>query len=139
MSRQPSMPARRGVGGEAFQAVAHHRIEIGEQQQRNLGALADLRRDLEHASQRRARLERALAALLDHRPIGDRIGERHAEFDQVGAAAHQRLDQRGRALGRGVAGGEVGDQTLAIFALQGFEQARDAASLSASSSGKFSR
>ena len=42
--------------------------------------------------------EGAIAGALDHRAVGDGIGERHAQFDQIGAAALQRCDERGRAV-----------------------------------------
>ena len=51
-------------------------------------------------------------AALDHRAIGDGIGERHAQFDQVRAAALQRRNQRRRAVGRRVACGDIGDQAF---------------------------
>ncbi len=100
VSRQPSMPAASASARQPLQAVAHHRIQIGEQQQRNLRPPADLRRDLQHFAQRGAGRQRALARALDHRTIGDGIGKRHAQLDQVRAAALQRFHQRGRALGR---------------------------------------
>ena len=51
---------------------------------------------LEHARQRGAAGERAQAGALDHRAVGERIGERHAELDDVGAAL-RRLDHQARA------------------------------------------
>ena len=61
-----------------------------------------LRRDVQHLGERGAGLERAIAAALDHRAVGDGIGERHAQFDQIRAAAFERshqLGRRGRAMG----------------------------------------
>ena len=85
--------------------------------------------------QRRAGAERALGRPLDHRTVGDRIGERHAEFDQVGAAAHQRRDQSGGAVGRRIAGGEIGDQRRpALLGPQPFEKPADSLSITAMSS-----
>ena len=43
-----------GVSREALQTVANDGIQISEQQQRNLGALADLARDVQHFRHRRA-------------------------------------------------------------------------------------
>ena len=42
--------------------------------------------------------------------LGDGIGERNAEFDQVRSAAFERGNERSGAVGRGIAGGDVGDQ-----------------------------
>ncbi len=93
------------------------------------------RGDLQHFAQRGAGLQRALAGALDHRTIGDGVGERHAQFDQVRAAAHQRFHQRRRALGRWIARREIGDQALApVRASSSRNRLPDAASLAASSS-----
>jgi len=47
--------------------------------------------------------ERALGSALDDRAIGHRVGERHAEFEHIGAGAHQRVHQRHRHLRRRIA------------------------------------
>ena len=83
---------------------------------------ADFARDFEHLAQRGAGLQRAIGAALDHGTVGDGIGERHAQLDQVRAAALERRHQAGCAVGRGIAGGDVGDQALAAFVAQPFEQ-----------------
>ena len=72
--------------------------------------------DVEDLRERGAGAQRAVARLLDHGAIGDGIGERHAEFDQIGAAAFERRDQIGRGFGRGIAGREIGDHAAALFA-----------------------
>ena len=93
----------RRVGGEAFQAVAQDGVEIGEQQQRNFGSGANLAAISSTVAQRGAGLEGALAAALDHGPIGDGVAEGHAEFDEIGAAADHGGHQGGgaeRARGR---------------------------------------
>jgi hypothetical protein len=129
---------RGGVARQALQAVAEHRVQIGEQQERRFRTLADFARDREHTRERGAGLQGALARALDHRTIGDGIGKRHAQLDQVRAAAQQRLDQRRRALRRGIARRDVGDETLAPGANPIFEHATDARH-GWSISGKFSR
>ena len=94
MSRQPSIPAALASRGELLQTVAQHRIQIGEQQQRNLRGLADLARDIQNLRRRWCRrLQRAIRAALDHGAVGDGIGERHAQLDQIHAAAFQRRDE----------------------------------------------
>ena len=48
-------------------------------------------------------LQSTIAAALDHRTVGDRIGEGNAQFNQIRAAAFQRSHQCGRvrrAMGR---------------------------------------
>ena len=45
--------------------------------------------------------------------IGDGIGERHAQFDQVRAASFQRRDQCRGTLGRRIAGGYIRHQNFA--------------------------
>ena len=90
-----------GVARELVEAVAQHRVQIGEQQQRNFGTLADLRGDVENLRERGAGREGAVAGLLNHGAIGDGIGEGHAQFDQIGAAAFERRDEV-RACASGV-------------------------------------
>jgi hypothetical protein len=45
--------------------------------------------------------QRALAGLLDHRAVGHRVAERHAELDDVGAAGGQRVHHSGVASANG--------------------------------------
>jgi hypothetical protein len=54
--------------------------------------------------------ERPFAGTLDDRAIGERVGERHTHFDDVGAAAGHRGEHAGRAFTIGIAGGDVGHQ-----------------------------
>ena len=110
------------------------------QQSRSWGFLvhADAPIRSEHAFERGARAQRAFPCALDHRAIRDRVGKRHAEFDQVGAPAHQRLHQSRRTLRRGIAGRQIRDQSFAAVALQAVKQAPDPRHAS-SSSLKFSR
>ena len=128
----------RRVTGEAFQAIAQYRVEIGEEQQGNLGGGANLAGDLEHGGQGGAGLEGALAGALDDGAIGDGVAEGDAELDEIGAAADHGGHQGGGAERRRIAGGEIGDETFAVVALQGEEEAADACH-SRSSSWKFSR
>ncbi len=92
------MPGGLRVVRELFEAVAEHRVQIGEEQQRNFGTLADLRGDVEDLRERGAGGEGAVAGLLDDGAIGDGIGERHAQFDEIGAAAFERFDESGAWL-----------------------------------------
>jgi hypothetical protein len=105
---------RRCVVRQPLQSVAYHRIEIRKEQQRNFRRPPNLRRDLEHPRQCGTRLEGALAGRLNHRAIGDGVGEWHPQFNEVRAAADQRFHQRGRAVGRGIAHRQIGDEALTI-------------------------
>ena len=58
----------------------------------------------------RAVRERALRGGLDDRTVGDRIGERDAELDRVGAGGFELFDD---ADGVAVAAGDVGDEAAA--------------------------
>src|SRR5688500_8321898 len=71
-------------------------------------------------------LQRAFAGALDHRPVGHRIGERHAELEDVGARLHQSAHQRHRQRGMRIAGRNVGNERLALVAPEGLESALDA-------------
>ena len=91
--------------------------------------MADLRGDIENLRERGARGEGAVAGLLNHRAIGDRVGERNAQFDEIGAAAFERCDEAGRRFGRGIACREVGDHAAAVFLFQRVRKACRCASL----------
>ena len=54
--------------------------------------------DFEHFGDVGAGLQRAFGASLDHGAVGDGIGERNAQLDQIRAAAFERGHQFGRAL-----------------------------------------
>src|SRR3546814_2171461 len=47
-----------------------------------------------------------------------RSGERHAELDHVGAGFDQRVHHRHQRFERGIAGGDEGDQRLAVGGLE---------------------
>ena len=57
----------------------------------------------------------AFGGALDGRPVGHRIGKRHAELDDVGAARHQRPHQRQGLVGMRVTRGNERDQGLAAL------------------------
>ena len=64
------------------------------------------REDVEARARAHPARERALAGAADHRPVGERIGERKAELDDVRAA----LDRRPRELRRLRLGHQVDDE-----------------------------
>ena len=62
-----------------------------------------------------AAFDRALRTALDHRPVGHRVRERHAQLDRIGPRRDQRMHHRHRRLARGITGGDERDQRLAAF------------------------
>ena len=97
--RRRPPPVRR-----AANALDAHRLDrIGVAHQHDRRAIVLAAELAPRSRARRARptpcLQRALARALDHRAVGHRIGERHAELDHVGARLDQRVHQRhgGRA------------------------------------------
>jgi hypothetical protein len=73
------------VGDEALDAVALDRIRVAHEDDRRLGVVAaKVAHHRQHVGQADAARQRPLARLLDHRPVGHRIAERHAELDHVG-------------------------------------------------------
>src|SRR5207344_2162379 len=73
-----------------------------------------------------AELERAFARALDHRPVGHRVGERHAELDNIRARldhpSHQRHGERRMRVARG----DVGNERLALRFRERLDTALDA-------------
>ena len=113
---QNAIDARcRGVLGEALDAVGVNRVEVGEEDDRHAELRLQPRHQRENAHQRRARGESARRRGLIHRPVGDRVAERHAELEDVGA---RRRESDGKPLGRReirIAGGDVGDERRPSF------------------------
>ncbi len=55
------------------------------------------------------------------------IGERHAQLEDVGAGAYQRMQQRNRERGRRIAAGDIGDEAAAAARAHLREAGGDAA------------
>ncbi len=76
---------------------------------------------LSHHSQaaldRDAVVQRPLRSRLDHRPVGQGIGEGQTQLEQIRAGRGQRLDDPGRLLQRGVAEHLVGHEGRATLGL----------------------
>ena len=60
----------------------------------------------------------ALAGMLDDRAVGNRVGKRHTQFDQVGASIDQCMHERDRRIRMRIAGGHEGYESLASAALE---------------------
>ena len=71
--------------------------------------------------------QRPFGRALDHRAVGHRVRERHAQLDHVGAGLGHREHQLDGGIGERVTGGDVGDEGLAAIGLEGLEAGSDAA------------
>ena len=109
-----------GVGEECVDAVDVDRIVVAHQHdRRRVVVLAERAHQRERLHHGLAGVERAQARGLDRRPVGHRIGERHAELDHVGAGLRQRLEDRERRSRQsGSPAMSEGDERGAAFALQ---------------------
>ena len=96
--------------GEGFEPHAQHRVEVGEDDDADRGVAANLLGQREHLLEGGALAQRPFAGALNHRAVGQRIAERHAEFDD----GCSRVDRGQHDVARGgeirIAAGEVGDQ-----------------------------
>jgi len=72
-------------GCELLETHLQHRIEISEENQRYLARLANLTNQLENSRERGTRFQSALRSTLNRGPIGKRIAEWNAQFNDVGA------------------------------------------------------
>src|ERR1035437_9142998 len=84
------------VGDEALVAVGFEQRLVDEGNERHLDAPANLRQAFQAGLRSHALGERPLGRVADDRPVGERIRERKAELDQVGAARYCRGGQLGR-------------------------------------------
>src|SRR5690606_2591437 len=66
-----------------------------------------------------AALQRPLRGELDGRAVRHRIGEGHADLDEVGAGAGQRLQDRERGFGIRIAGRDEGHERRAALGAAG--------------------
>ena len=89
---RPLMPALGELGGEALGAAREERVRVAHQHDRD--ALGDPRARVEHGADRGAGGERARRRRVDHRTVGQRVAERHAELDEVGARRRRRRADR---------------------------------------------
>ena len=85
---------------EALVAVRLEERCVGHRHERHVDALARLRQALEAGSRSHSLCERPLRRLPDHGAVGQRVGEREAELDEVGAALDRGLRELGRVRHR---------------------------------------
>jgi hypothetical protein len=115
---------------ELHKAIGSHpldRVRVPHQHDRSgLIAAAKISDELQTLLQTHPLADRAVRSPLDHRPIGHRVGKRHAQLDHVGPGPCQRVHQRHRALRRGVAARHVRNQPGATLGAQLLEALADA-------------
>ena len=100
---------------------AHRFDRIGvahEHDRRHRVGAAEVANHVEDVVQADALRQRAFARALDHRPVGHRIGKRHAQLDDVRAGRDQRVHDRARRGERRVARSDVGNQRRASGGLE---------------------
>ena len=85
---RPLIPRCGELVGEALDAAREDEVRVAHSTTGTTSASAAA--DVEHAGTRRAGGQRGGAGGVDHRAVGERVGERHAELDQVGAGAPRR-------------------------------------------------
>ena len=86
------------------------RVGVAEDDDRRRHLRPHLRDHRQRRPQAAAGRERPLGRALNHRAVGQRIGERHADLEHVGAGAIERLQDLGRARQIRIAGGRVRDE-----------------------------
>ena len=125
---QPVHAGGGGGGAEAGRAIAVDRVEVTHQDDRGVAIFsAEGAHHLERAGQRRAGLEPAQPSGLDDRAVGHRVGERHADLDQVGACRRHAPQDRQRGRPVWVERFQERDQRTAAFLAQGGELGGDPA------------
>jgi len=108
--------------GEGGVAVDLHRVQVAHQYYRRLRVtLSELRHGLQHVAAARPACQCTFGAALDGRAIGHRVGERHAQFDHIGAGIDQCMHDRHGGLQRGITGSDEGNQRLALLLAQSLE------------------
>ena len=108
--------AEKPLGAEAEDGVhVHH------EQKRHVGFLAQLADHLEDFFKGRAVLQRAQARLLDHRPLGNRVGEGHAQLHHVGTALFHSQHQVYRSVQVRVSRRHKGDEGFSALLFELFK------------------
>ena len=96
-------------------------VQVGVEDDRDLGARPDLADTIEHAGDSGARFQGALRSQLIDEAVGERIGKRDAELENVGAGFFQRQREIDGARKIGVAGADIGDEGFLIPGPEGDE------------------
>ena len=116
----------RGGGDEFLHADAVDEVEINVENDRNLRLLADGGNGFQKLRRRGAGFQTALRGKLVHQTVGQRVAERHAEFQNV----HARLVEGQSQFARGgqirVARADIDDEAFFAVAFQRGELFNDA-------------
>src|SRR5665213_4573815 len=112
---------------ETRHAIAIDRIVIAHQHdRRGIVLVAEAPQRRQNLRQIRARFERTQRRGLDRRAVRHRIGERHADLDQIGAGLGQLRQQLLEGGAVRIAAGEIGHQPGAALFAQLLEACPDA-------------
>ena len=115
-----------GVGVEAVEAVDIDGVQVGEEDDGDLRGGADFFDGCEDAGDGGACGEGAAGGGLDGGPVGEGVGKRDAEFENVGAGFFEGGGELDGGFERGVAGGDVGDEAGLAGGAEGLEFLVDA-------------
>ena len=115
---QHQEPVEAGLGGGADDGLEPGRdqgVDVAEEQQRHVGSAADGFHALQDAIDGGTAMQRPLGRFLVDASIGERVGERDSELDDVGARGFE-----GENVVHGVAQGRVacrdkGDEPLLLL------------------------
>src|SRR6185295_9026548 len=101
-----------GLLRQTLETVAEERVVVAEKEQGQLGLLPDASNRVEDGRERRPSPQGPLARALDHRPVGQWVGEGHAELEDVHSGFVHRDRRLDRAIDGGIAGGQEGHERL---------------------------
>ena len=116
-----------GPADEGIRTPRVDRVQIGEDDDRDLAGLAQLREDREDVGDGGPLVERPLAGALDGRPVGHRIAEGDPQFDHVGPHIRQPRQQLAGVREGGIARGHVRDEPRPALRGQPLEACGDPA------------
>ncbi len=71
--------------------------------------------EIEHTRRGRACRQGPLGRALNHRAVGERLGERNPDLEHIGARAIERIQNIGRTRQIRIAGRDVGDEAGALL------------------------
>src|SRR5439155_27288267 len=103
---------------QPFETIVQQRIEIAEQHQRNPRLLPDILAQRQNLRNRDTVLQSPLGRTLNHRPIGNRVGERHSQFDHIRPCLLQRKVELESDLQARISGRQIRDKCLCIVTLE---------------------
>src|SRR5581483_7226519 len=116
-----------GVGAEPGASVVEDRIEVAEEDDGDLGGLAQIGDHREDGGEGGAGLEAAGGGALVGGSIRHRVGKCYTEFNEIGAARGAFENQAAGGGEVGIAGDEVGDERALTVRAQRAESPGDAA------------